>query len=134
MDSVAQNVLPANRGSIDQFLAGVSLNIVHFILGGLRDTWEETPHLNAVLFERFKEHVDHEENSIRKVLQNLVYNLDGMDTVTMVLGQGRPEKVGNRMQMSPVLALMFTLVSVLYMYYTYSLTDALRLSRSDARL
>lgn len=89
-------MLPANRAVVDQLLGGGSLLIVDAILCGLRDTWQETEFVDPLLFRRFKEYVDHEEDTMRKVLHNLVYNLDAPDTVAMVLGQGRPEKVSFR--------------------------------------
>lgn len=53
--------------------------------------WEDS--WNSGLLHRFQDHVDQEQHTLRTALENLAYTLDAPNTVAMVLGIGRPEKV-----------------------------------------
>lgn len=50
--------------------------------------WDEN------LFDKFKEYVEQEEARIEKNLEDIKYILDGQDTMVLVAGNGRLEKVG----------------------------------------
>jgi hypothetical protein len=66
--------------SLDQILAGVSTGLE----GVGRD---------ALLFERFKDYVDEEEAKMKKKLKSVKYCLDAQNTLQIVIGSGRLEKV-----------------------------------------
>jgi hypothetical protein len=64
---------------------------MHTILAGLVSHEETIP--NPAVFERFKDYVFAQEKRMKKVLELLKYNIDDENTLTLVAGTGRPEKV-----------------------------------------
>lgn len=92
MAVVSEKVLDSNRALVDRFMGCAPLRVIEAVLAGIRSS-HENDCLDEELFARFKRHVDSEEAKMEKTLQILKYCLDAPNTVAMVLGSGRPEKV-----------------------------------------
>lgn len=92
IDNASLDVLSSNRSLIDRFMGSGPLRIIHAILAGVRSLQQDTP-WDSELFSRFKDYVEHEEAATKQMLQRLRYYLDAPNTVALVLGSGRPEKV-----------------------------------------
>lgn len=50
-------------------------------------------YINAGLQARFQSYVETEENRLKKNLEAVDYDIDGLDTLELIVGQGRIEKV-----------------------------------------
>ena len=92
MDAASQRAHPCNRALVDRFAGCVPLREVDAVLAGVRTTQTEET-WDAELFARFAPYVAHEERRTKRMLESLLYYLDAPDTVAMVLGSGRAEKV-----------------------------------------
>lgn len=88
MEGVRTMVLPPNREVVDKYLAFVWV-LVHsltaatssLLSSGLDDT------------EKFKLHLEAEEARLEKNLRAVDYVIDGIDTLKLITGGGRIEKV-----------------------------------------
>lgn len=90
-----RKILPANRKVVNGFVNSFSLRFIDDLLAGLREPsshdgidWD-----NSSLFAYFKGYIVEQEDKIEKVLRTVTYHLDDENTLTLVTGGGRPEKV-----------------------------------------
>ncbi|OSD05604.1 hypothetical protein PYCCODRAFT_1405323 [Trametes coccinea BRFM310] len=80
-----QHVLPLNRSAADDYLKSMWAPTLKLVLGVTTDAaW--------MLQARFQDYFDYEEQRIRSNLERIKYNIDAGETVSLVLGPGRPEK------------------------------------------
>ena len=88
MHSVRRSVLPENRFWVDYYLGKVwqrAAQLCHSLaLLGELPPWLE---------DKFKAYVDCEEKRIKDNLSSVRYDIDALDTVYIVAGPGRIEKV-----------------------------------------
>ena len=80
-----------NRDSVDAYLYAVwkrTSTITSSVLG------TQQP---SSLWQRFHLYVDSEEERLRKNLQVARYSIDAMDTLSLITGGGRIERVRNRL-------------------------------------
>lgn len=93
MHQRSDSVLPANRGSIEGYLACRSLGCVDDILAGVLQSPDNDGE-NGFLFSNFKDYVDLEETRTPKILTGQKYYIDGPSTLNMVMGPlGKVEQV-----------------------------------------
>ena len=87
MEGVRTTVLPPNRESIDDYFT---------------DVWEPIHTLTAAVIslqpgssnpEKFKPYLEAEEARLSANLKAVDYIIDGTDTLTLITGEGRIEKV-----------------------------------------
>jgi hypothetical protein len=86
MEGMRTAVLPRNRAAIDDYLTSV---------------WERVHTLTAAVLgldyvynpEKFQPHLDAEEARLGNNLRAVDYVIDGVDTLTLITGRGRIEKV-----------------------------------------
>ena len=93
LEDASGRVLSANGSLFDRFMGCVELRQVEAILGGVRSA-QDTDLWDQDLFKRFEDYVAFEYEETKDMLDRLQYYLDAPNTVAMVLGMGRPEKVG----------------------------------------
>ena len=87
--------LPANTKPIIWFLTSWQMRWTEDILSGLRDIeeWDNVDWANDSVFLVFRSYVVENETRIERQLRKLKYYLDDANTLTIVAGEGRPEKV-----------------------------------------
>ena len=87
MEGVRSHVLPPNRGAIDDYFTSI---------------WEPIHTLTAAVIslqpgpnnpDKFKSYLEVEENWLASNLRAVDYIIDGTDTLTLITGVGRIEKV-----------------------------------------
>ena len=89
--------LPANRSIVTKFLSCNSLYAVVNILSGLRrvNEWDEFDWDNHSTLSKFKTFIVDNETHMERSLRSVQYCIDETNTLTMVAGPGRPEKVSH---------------------------------------
>ena len=87
MFAIRANIHPANRNAVDRYLQIVWKRICT-LTSSLIPT---SP--NDSLFERFQDYTEAEERRLREDLETVKYDIDSMDTLLLVIGQGRIERV-----------------------------------------
>ena len=87
MHAMRSSILPENRYWVDYYLSKVWPTIVD-LSEGLQES-----ELPEELHDRFLPFMEHEETRIRRNLQDIRFDIDALDTVYVVAGQGRIEKV-----------------------------------------
>jgi hypothetical protein len=95
MEGVRTEVLPPNRGPIDDYFNNV---------------WDPVHTLTAAVLqlqpgpdfaERFKSYLEAEEARLGDNLKAVEYVIDGTDTLALITGMGRIEKVSTSNTLSP---------------------------------
>lgn len=89
------DALPANRKIISDFVSSREVFMVEDCLSGLRDIyqWEYVDWDSNVLFLKFKDYVVENEQRMERNLQSFQYCIDEANTLNIVAGNERPEKV-----------------------------------------
>ena len=92
---LADVALPANRSVLTSFLLSDYIYALVDILSGLKrvDEWEDVDWENHSVFSKFRQFVVDSETKMERGLRSVRYCLDEANTLTMVAGGGRPEKV-----------------------------------------
>lgn len=89
MFSIRPHVLPRNKAAVDRYLRNVWKGV-----GTLTYSFANvTAGYPRPLRERFNSYVDSEEDRLRERLNAIGYNIDALDTLRLVTGPGRVEKV-----------------------------------------
>ena len=88
MEGVRAEVLPPNRVSFDNYFASV-WKYVHTLTAAVTPLRPDSGNL-----EKFKSHLKAEEARLSTNLKAVEYVIDGTDTLTLLTGVGRIEKVG----------------------------------------
>ena len=87
---ILPTVLPRNRYAADNYFA--SIWWIYAIIMGFQEG-EMTSFEHTAERERFQEYIDFEETRIHNNLEKIKYHIDASDTLTLVVGHGRLEKV-----------------------------------------
>ncbi len=98
IDEVAEQskkVLPSNRKIVNSFIQSDWSLFIDDLCNGLQSaaTFDSTDWDNNFLFNQFKPYLLKEEQRMEKMLCTVTYNLDDENTLALVTGGGRPEKV-----------------------------------------
>lgn len=88
--------LPANFKLISEFVGCWQMRWAEDVLSGLRDVeeWDDFDWEDDHVFAKFKGYVVENEGRMERSLRGVNYYLDAANTLTIVAGEGRPEKVG----------------------------------------
>lgn len=88
-------VLPANRKIAADFVHSWEVCVVEDLLGGLRDVeqWDDMDWEDDAIFLKFKDHVLDTEAKMERGLRAVKYCIDAANTLIIVAGDGRPERV-----------------------------------------
>ncbi len=90
---VSRNVLPTNKNLVDEFNKDGSATInVDKLLAGVHSAAQELDRDDPT-FQRFIDYVNHEELRMADTLKTIAYYMDSRDTLDLVTGSGRLEKV-----------------------------------------
>ncbi|RPD72434.1 hypothetical protein L226DRAFT_154051 [Lentinus tigrinus ALCF2SS1-7] len=86
--------LPANRKIIADFISSWHVRWIEDFLSGLRDVeqWDNTDWESDGMFLKFKDYVVENERKFEHNLRGVKYYLDEANTLSIVAGDGRPEK------------------------------------------
>ena len=87
MFAIRPHIHPANRHAVDKYLQTVWQKITTLTLFFVNTNQPDS------LQERFKSYVEAEEKRLREGLETVRYDIDAMDTLLLVAGPGRIEKV-----------------------------------------
>ncbi|SRR6266702_8599222 len=90
MEGIHAEVLPLNRRSIDDYFTS-GWNFVHTLTAAVTPL---QPGPGPSHRDRFKSYLEAEEARLSINLKAVDYTIDGMDTLTLITGVGRIEKVG----------------------------------------
>jgi hypothetical protein len=92
MEETRVEVLPPNRKFFDNYFTFV-WKIVHTLTAAVIPLKPELASGTSNL-KRFKWYLEAEETRLSTRLKAMNYNIDGTDTLTLITGGGRIEKVG----------------------------------------
>lgn len=98
MLSIRSHLHPANRVDVYSYFYSV-LRDITTLTASLSGTYQARS-----LWERFKSYVDEEESHLEQKLKDVNYNIDALDTLSLIIGPGRIEKVGATIVVSKTLA------------------------------
>jgi hypothetical protein len=87
MFAVLPTVRPENRNAVNDYLLSVYESVTT-----LTDSVNYCPRSDA-LRARFRSYIDSEEERLRKNLDEVDYDIDARDTLALVTGPGRIERV-----------------------------------------
>lgn len=93
--SATVEALPANRKIIADFVSSWHVRWVEDVLSGLRDVdeWDSIDWASDTMFMKFKDYVIENERKMEHNLRGVNYVIDEANTLSLVAGDGRPEKV-----------------------------------------
>ncbi|KAJ7167639.1 hypothetical protein C8R46DRAFT_1093665 [Mycena filopes] len=86
MFALRLNVLPANRAPVNKYLESVYQSVTT-LLSGLNPCY-----VNESLQEKFNDYVLAEEARLRGNLEAIAFDIDAINTLSLVVGQGRIER------------------------------------------
>lgn len=89
MFALLESVLPTNRQLVDQYLGQYVFTQIQLLLRSIGPCDTSDP----LLLERARTYVEEEEERIKSNLENFDYQLDAHNTVLLVTGHGRIERV-----------------------------------------
>lgn len=89
MFAVKSRVLPANRRSVERYLNATWSPITELTAGFRRAEWTEN------LRTKFQGYVEDEERKMIAKLEAFRYDIDAADTLNLITGPGRIDKVGS---------------------------------------
>ena len=91
----AKAARPENRALVANFVASWELRVLEDLLSGLKhvDDWDGRDWENDAIFGRFRDYVLKEEMKLDRGLQSIKYYIDETNTLVIIAGGGRPEKV-----------------------------------------
>jgi len=84
---LADEVLPENRKEVNDYISCVWSYVTVWVRSIKREKGTEE------LRTKFESHVTAEEARLHRNLEDIMYDIDGYDTVKLVAGNGRPETV-----------------------------------------
>ena len=87
MFAIRSHIHSANRNAVDKYLQTVWQKIATLTMSFVGANQPDS------LYERFKSYVEAEEQRLRQGLETVRYDVDAMDTLLLVTGPGRIEKV-----------------------------------------
>lgn len=87
MFAIKSLILPANRRFVEKYLDSVWSLVTELTTGFRRAEWSDA------LRERFQSYVLAEEEKMREQLEIVRYDIDAADTLLLITGPGRIEKV-----------------------------------------
>ncbi|KAG9021177.1 hypothetical protein FS842_006781 [Serendipita sp. 407] len=90
----------ANKSLIDYYLLSEELLQVDQMVRSVAPYTEENTY---TLEEKIRPYVDEEEERLRANLKSFAWKIDGFDTLNLVTGPGRIEKVATRLSLQPIL-------------------------------
>lgn len=90
-----EGILLANRQLVANFVSSRQVSWVEDFLSGLRSVsdFDSTDWESDVMFAKFKDYVIENEQRIERKLRDFSYYIDEANTLSLVAGDGRPEKV-----------------------------------------
>ncbi|KAI1783133.1 hypothetical protein LXA43DRAFT_1087143 [Ganoderma leucocontextum] len=86
--------LPSNLKPISEFIGCWQTRWAEDVLSGLRnvENWDDADWEDDHVFLKFKDYVMENERRMERSLRGVNYSLDAANTLTIVAGEGRPEK------------------------------------------
>ncbi len=87
MFAIRPHIHPANRNAVDKYLHSVWQKISTLTLSFVNTNQPDS------LEGRFKSYVEAEVKRLREGLETVRYDIDAMDTLLLITGPGRTEKV-----------------------------------------
>jgi hypothetical protein len=90
MFSTLDDVHPVNRNLVDRYIGSDTFNRIELLL---RSVMVYDGHDDDSLKEKIQPYVAEEEERLRSTLESIAWDIDTVDTVALVTGAGRIEKV-----------------------------------------
>jgi hypothetical protein len=92
MEGVRAEVLPPNRAAVDDYFGSV-WEVVHTLTAAVTPLQPDSGPSSG---DKFKLFLEAEEARLSANLKAVAYTIDGTDTLTLITGTGRIEKVSAR--------------------------------------
>lgn len=130
MSSTLDDILPVNRGLVDMYLASYAFSRVELLLESVNaydGAGEEE------LQEKMQPYTAREEARLKKTLDIVDWNIDSMDTLFLITGPGRVEKVQITGTTRCGLFLIELFHSLFFQSYTWFYVNTYRSYLSAAR-
>ncbi|KAI0746179.1 hypothetical protein C8Q76DRAFT_592373, partial [Earliella scabrosa] len=91
----AVRALPGNRRIINAFMTSSRLMFIEDFLSGLDniEDWDGVAWDSNMPFSQYRDYLTDIENRMETTLRELEYFIEDEDTLRLVVGSGRPEKV-----------------------------------------
>lgn len=90
MFSTLEEVLPVNRSLVDKYFGD---NVLHRVDLLMRSVTTHEGRGDSDLREKIQPYVAEEEERLRSTLESIAWDIDTMDTLALITGPGRIEKV-----------------------------------------
>jgi hypothetical protein len=90
MEGARSAVLPPNREAVDRYFA-FAWEVVHTLTAAVLSQSSQSSGTDEL--KRFKSHLEAEETRLGNNLKAIDYIIDGVDTLPLITGMGRVEKV-----------------------------------------
>lgn len=87
MFAILPNIRPLNKSAVNAYLGAIYPGVAS-LQNGVQDCT-----VNYALQQKFQSYIDSEENRLRRNLEAVKYDIDAADTLVLVTGPGRIEKV-----------------------------------------
>ena len=113
MEGVRAEVLPPNRQSVDDYFT-FSWKTLHTLTAAVTQL---QPKPGPSTWDKFKSYLEAEEARLSTNLTAVDYVIDGTDTLTLITGTGRIEKVGLRQYIYPTTHIHYVLKTVFPLIY-----------------
>lgn len=84
--------MPANRRVIDEYIHNSPIKDIELLLRSINPYWAPP---NQDINERISSYVQAEEDRLESNLQGVAYNIDAFNTLTLIGGTQRVEKVNS---------------------------------------
>lgn len=91
--SLSSDVLPLNRAYVQKLLGEGVFYACDCLLSGIHDAVHSTA-ADQSIFEKFRGHENAEEEALKDALKAVNFELDAPNTLGLVIGNRRLEKVG----------------------------------------
>lgn len=89
MIRLAGEVLPENRKEVNEYISHVWKRVTVFVRSIKREEEKDAEELRP----KFESYVAAEEARLHRNLEDIMYDIDGYDTVKLIAGNSRPETV-----------------------------------------
>ena len=117
MHTAAEQTLPVNRVFIDSFLGALPFYLLDDLLSGFREQMDLHATWDWGDWSMFLPYVEDEEKRLKSQLEAFQYNIDAPDSLLLITGPGRLERVSHDLLLYTSHKLsIFSSFSLLYIF------------------
>lgn len=113
LHSFALVVIPPNRSIVKEYISCTELRLVDMLLASIKQACASINHSDDVYMSKFSDYVKKQEDDLGENLEKIRFEIDSLDTVTIVTGPGRLEQV-SRTTITPYIIILTRLISTCF--------------------